>query len=363
MNRMKKSASGAVLVFVLGMLMILSLLVTAFLQNLHQDLQAHSYLEVNHPLRNTAYNVLEAVRCSVEQQLTLGKDFHKAAALAEKRLQLPPSVHVQIQLEDESGKIPLHGSDEKQLTNLFRLFADMWDARTLAKQYQQWLQKKPIPSTLIDLPNKPLAAESSPKSSNPSEDGQSAQKKGNPSQIFFPNALNDHLQLQEIEKFQTIFFDKKGKPNRQWKRLTQSTSLPFYGYRININSVSPDVLTVLSKTFSLDVEAITHYLGLQSHATEKHFYSHVDQIQQLGHGKFPSSSEKTEKEQPYSYKKLLTTKPHLLQTRIVAFEGKRSFTIQSLWAVMDHAKPKKKKRSEPSKQEAVLKLVELKENE
>lgn len=360
MKRMQKSISGAILIFVLGMLMILSLLVTAFLQNLHQDLQLHSQFEGNQQLRNTAYNVLEAVRCSVEQQLTRGEDFREAA-LVEKRLPLPSSVRVHIQIEDESGKIPLHGSDEKQLTNLFRLFADIWDARTLAKQYQQWLQKKPIPSSMIDLPNKSLS-KSFPEPSYPADDVPSIQKKENSSQIFFPKALNDYRQLQEIEKSRTVFFDKQGNPNAQLQRFMQVTSLPSHCYRVNINSASSDVLTVLSKTFSLDVEAITNYLGLQPHATEKHSYADVEQIQKLGHGKFSSSSEENEKEQPTA-QKILTTKPHLLRLYVAVFKGKLSFSIRSLWMVLHDSNPQKKKRSKSSQKEITLKLVELKENE
>ena len=367
-----KRISGSILVMVLGVLMILSVIVTSFLQNLSQEMQLKLQLEGKSDLRHEAYNVLEVVRCQLEQMLANNDDPQKAASV--QRMRLSKDIKAEVTIIDESGKIPLNHSDEKQLIDLFRLFGDMWEAKALAQEYTKWLKEKPVVCTLID--KNPLAAASSDDgkekskknkeekkedkdASDEKSDGEGEKKKADAGKPTFPKGLNDYLQLREINKFRALFFDKEGKPNKQLKRLAACTSL-YSDWPININAVSRDVLSVVGKRVSLDADAVLQHLGVgQKDAKEKHRYKNLQEIDALGHGHTAASSESDEGKKKEGAEKILTTKPTLLTLKLFLKEGDISFVLQARLKVCEGKGDSKDKKGVAA---SVLSVVELKEN-
>ena len=374
MKTVRKHRSGSILVMVLGILMILSIIVTSFLKNLSQELQLKLQLEGKSDLRHEAYNVLEVVRCQLEQMLANNDDPQKAASV--QRMRLPSTVKAEVAIIDESGKIPLNHSDEKQLTDLFRLFGDMWEAKALAQEYTKWLKEKPVVCTLID--KNPLAAATSDggkeKSKKDKEekkddedtsdeggDGEEKKKKSDDAgKPTFPKGLNNYLQLAEINKFRALFFDKEGKPNKQLKRLAACTSL-YSDWPININAASRDVLAVVGKRVSLDADAVLQYLGVdQKNAKEKHRYKNLQEIEALGHGQLGGGGEGSEdKKKKGGAEKILTTKPALLTVKLSLKDGGVSFALQVRFKICEGKSSSKGKKGVAA---SVLSVVELKEN-
>ena len=368
-----KRISGSILIMVLGILMILSVIVTSFLKNLSQEMQLKLQLEGKSDLRHEAYNALEVVRCQLEQMLANNDDPQKAASV--QRMRLPGTVKAEVTIIDESGKIPLNHSDEKQLIDLFRLFGDMWEAKALAQEYTKWLKEKPVVCTLID--KNPLAAATSDggkekskkdkedkkddeETSDEGGDGEEKKKKSDDAgKPTFPKGLNNYLQLAEINKFRALFFDKEGKPNKQLKRLAACTSL-YSDWPINVNAVSRDVLSVVGKRVSLDADAVLQHLGVdQKNAKEKHRYKNLQEIDALGHGHMASSSEDGEGKKKGSAEKILTTKPTLLIVRLSLKDGGISFALQARFKVCEGKSSSKGKKGVAA---SVLSVVELKEN-
>ena len=371
----KNRLSGSILVMVLGILMILSVIVTSFLKNLSQEMQLKLQLEGKPDLRHEAYNALEVVRCQLEQMLANNDDPQKAASV--QRMRLPSTIKAEVTIIDESGKIPLNHSDEKQLIDLFRLFGDMWEAKALAQEYTKWLKEKPVVCTLID--KNPLAAatsdggkEKSKKDKDKEEkkddestsdengsDEEGKKKSGDAGKPTFPKGLNNYLQLAEINKFRALFFDKEGKPNKQLKRLAACTSL-YSDWPININAASRDVLAVVGKRVSLDADAVLQHLGVdQKNAKEKHRYKNLQEIDALGHGHTASSSEDGEGKKKGSAEKILTTKPTLLTMRLSLKDGGISFALQARFKVCEGKSSSKGKKGVAA---SVLSVVELREN-
>jgi len=369
-----KRISGSILVMVLGILMILSVIVTSFLKNLSQEMQLKLQLEGKPDLRHEAYNALEVVRCQLEQMLANNDDPQKAASV--QRMRLPSAVKAEVAIIDESGKIPLNHSDEKQLTDLFRLFGDMWEAKALAQEYTKWLKEKPVVCTLID--KNPLAAATSDggkeKSKKDKEekkddedtsdendnDAEGKKKSDDAGKPTFPKGLNNYLQLAEINKFRALFFDKEGKPNKQLKRLAACTSL-YSDWPININAVSRDALAVVGKRVSLDADAVLQHLGVdQKNAKEKHRYKNLQEIEALGHGQLGGGGEGSEdKKKKGGAEKILTTKPTLLTVRLSLKDGGISFVLQAQFKVCEGKGNFKGKKGIAA---SVLSVVELKEN-
>ena len=368
-----KRISGSILVMVLGILMILSVIVTSFLKNLSQEMQLKLQLEGKPDLRHEAYNALEVVRCQLEQMLANNDDPQKAASV--QRMRLPGTVKAEVTIIDESGKIPLNHSDEKQLIDLFRLFGDMWEAKALAQEYTKWLKEKPVVCTLIDKNPLSTATSDDGKSKNKKEkekkeddetsdesskdEGGEKKKSDDAGKPTFPKGLNNYLQLAEINKFRALFFDKEGKPNKQLKRLAACTSL-YSDWPININAASRDVLAVVGKRVSLDADAVLQHLGVgEKNPKEKHRYKNLQEIDALGHGHTASSSEDGEGKKKGSAEKILTTKPTLLTVKLSLKDGGISFALQVRFKICEgKSNSKGKKRVAAS----VLSVVELREN-
>ena len=364
--------SGSILVMVLGILMILSVIVTSFLKNLSQEMQLKLQLEGKSDLRHEAYNALEVVRCQLEQMLANNDDPQKAASV--QRMRLPGTVKAEVTIIDESGKIPLNHSDEKQLIDLFRLFGDMWEAKALAQEYTKWLKEKPVVCTLIEKNPLATAAPDDGKDKNKKEkdkkddeetsdeggDGEEKKKKSDDAgKPTFPKGLNNYLQLAEINKFRALFFDKEGKPNKQLKRLAACTSL-YSDWPININAASRDVLAVVGKRVSLDADAVLQHLGVdQKNAKEKHRYKNLQEIDALGHGHTASSSEDGEGKKKGNAEKILTTKLTLLTVGLSLKDGGISFALQARFKVCEGKSSSKGKKGVAA---SVLSVVELREN-
>ena len=367
-----KRFSGSILVMVLGILMILSVIVTSFLKNLSQEMQLKLQLEGKPDLRHEAYNALEVVRCQLEQMLANNDDPQKAASV--QRMRLPGTVKAEVTIIDESGKIPLNHSDEKQLIDLFRLFGDMWEAKALAQEYTKWLKEKPVVCTLIE--KHPLAAASSDDGSknkkekekkeddetsdeSSEDEGGEKKKSDDAGKPTFPKGLNNYLQLAEINKFRALFFDKEGKPNKQLKRLAACTSL-YSDWPININAASRDVLAVVGKRVSLDADAVLQHLGVgEKNPKEKHRYKNLQEIDALGHGHTASSSEDGEGKKKGSAEKILTTKPALLTVRLSLKDGGVSFALQARFKVCEGKGGSKGKKTIAT---STLTVVDLEEN-
>lgn len=306
-----KKTSGAILIMVLGMLMLMSLLVSLFLTSVMREVQLKIQLAGKDELRHYAYNTLSWVQCHLEQALLSGE---RTVSLVcnEKDLHYPEYVHIQIRIEDESGKIPLNATDTRSLQAIFSQFGDVWEAKSLTSAYEQWLKRKKVYSQVIEkemskpdnAPTKGNALMANKKDKLSLQDKAASAKKTNEeetvedspkSQLQFPTNLNAYDQLKEIDKFRTLFFDDKGNPKEIWNRLKASTTL-ISKNPVNINAATKDGIEILSKNFSLDVDRVLSYLGLDGDRSKvKHIYTSLQEINKLGHGCLFFNQKNTEK--------------------------------------------------------------------
>ena len=333
-NRNKKSLRGAVLLLVLGMLMILSTIVSLFLNDVMRDTFMRIQLQGKDTLRHHAYNTLDVLISYLEHTAVCNKVIDvKHFSLPKLEGVLPESVKIQVDLMDESGKIPLNGTTQKHLKALFCLFGDLWDGQALMTEYWQWLSRKEEASNLIEknewqVQNKRRVQARS---------GTSESTKDKPeNKIKFPKVLLSYDQLREIDKFRQFFFDEKGQPNQKMERLKACSSLWNTG-KVNINSVNKDVLEALSKNFFLDLDKMENYLGLtEETAKNPQRYKSLRELNELGHANLTLNKKKQNNEKKESEGKsipqedalaYLAVQPHTLDARILVEEADISFQL------------------------------------
>lgn len=338
MKRVDNKHRGAVLILVLGMLMIMSAIVSLFLNDVIREVVMKIQLQGKDVLRHHAYNVLDATICQIEHSLNTQKIFdckHFTLPLAE--MKLPESIHVDVQLTDESGKMPLNNASQKVLKALFRLFGDIWDAQAWTQAYWKWLSRKELESKILEKDNWDAGAKTSRAVSAKNEKESNDKKNIQGNGIKYPKGLNTYAQLREVDKLGQVFFNEAGQPNEKLERLMACTSL-WNTSTVNINSASKDVLEVLSHIFCLDLDQMENYLGLseQTHAAPRKYES-LQKINELGHGHlvFQQENAKTKgKEMGSDCRTLLTVNPHTIAVKILVNEADTSF---ALWALLEIA--------------------------
>jgi hypothetical protein len=332
--------------------MVLSTIVSLFLNDVMRDTFMRIQLQGKDALRHHAYNALDALIGHLEHAVICDQIIDiKRFSLPSLQAALPESIKIQVNLVDESGKIPLNNTTQQRLKALFCLFGDLWDGQTLMREYWQWLSRKDSASNLIDL-NQWEVQDKRRIHARTSVSEASKDKPDN--KVKFPKILLSYDQLREIDKFREFFFDEKGQPNDKMERLKACSSLWNTG-AVNINSANKDVLEVLSKSFFLDLDKIENHLGLtEESAKNPQRYKSLREMNELGHANLTlnrqkqnnetkaSTKESFQKEDALSY---LTIQPHTLKARILVEEADVSFQLNALLEIEATSKESLTKRS------------------
>lgn len=356
-GRNKKNSHGAVLLLVLGMLMVLSIIVSLFLNDVMRDTFMRIQLQGKDVLRHHAYNVLESLMGRLEHDTLCDNTINfQYFSLTNLPTNLPESIKINVSLTDESGKIPLNHTTQKKLKALFCLFGDHWDGQAFMQEYWKWLSRKDASVNLIEENHWPLQNKRIIQARTKIDE---TSKNETENKIKFPKMLLSYDQLREIDKFRAFFFDEKGQPNQHMERLKACSSLWNTG-KVNINSASKEVLDILSKNFPLDLDKIENHLGLtETSANNPQLYKSLQEMNELGHANFTLTAKKEDistnkkenasnakrttvtQEQATSY---LTVQPHTICACISIEEADLSFQLNALIEISVSESPIYKKQ-------------------
>ncbi len=333
---MKNRRQGAILILVLGMLMLMSIIVSLFLSDVMRDSFLKIQLSGKETLRHEAYNILSAVKCQLEQKLSregiLEKNYD---LLKEIKVDLPESMNVTVVVQDESGKIPLNDPNQKMLKALFCLFVDIWDAQKLTQDYWQWYHQKPIHSRMIECEGyrtKTNLSKNKEVKTVKSDEKKTAENLNQGPQFTY--ALGSYDQLKDISSFKAVFFDEKGVGNSKLDRLIACTTL-LGGYPVNINSASKDVLEVMGKNFALDLDRVEQHLGLSENSKEKpKIYKDLKEINSQGHGALTLEKKDSDAaKNQLDVRMFLGTSPRIVSVKIMLREADASFCLSSIFTL------------------------------
>ena len=288
---MKHKTKGAVLIFVLGMLMALSGLVCVFVSSVIQEVLLKLQVQGKGDLKHYAQNAFNAVWCGLEDALRKDELCSPLQGwnqiIFSINLGMPDSVTIEVNVQDESRKIPLNFADQKQLVALFSFFTERWDAQNLMREFSKWKQRKPVESKLLEVDYVGKIEKNSKSKSKKVEENSEEAKKMFP-KVLFPKELVSFKQLEELESFRRVFFTDTKESNKKLEQLKACASL-WTNWPVNINSASKDLLEILSKNVSFDVDAVANYLNLENKAEVKsNYYKDLGEFKKLGHGTLTS---------------------------------------------------------------------------
>jgi hypothetical protein len=242
--RRRRTFRGSVLVIVMITLMFATFALVTFMEKASVDLLVEQREALTRRLRVEAYSALETTLGVLNEFREVGNGLRSPAEgwsdpLAFAGYTPSDDREVQIQFDDESGKIPLPRATAELLTNLFKYwgFVDA-EAEALADAMLGWMKRNHVYASAVQ-PN----------------------YESGPIPYLAPGrSLRSYSELAAIEKVRETFFDAEGRPNEYWKRFVDSVSL-FDFQRPNLNGARPDTLAALGKFDETQLKNLGDYLS------------------------------------------------------------------------------------------------------
>lgn len=224
---------GSVLVAVLAIILLLTFMVTRFMEEAIDDLEYRAIFSEPSDVRSFAYSMLEVAMATV-QEVALIDDGKLYAGeqgwsnpIEYAGIQIPHNWQVSIEIQDEGGKLPLNTMEEALLNRLLEeeLDFDFGTARELSSTLLDWIDADDI--------SRLNGAES--------ED----YLRNDPPHRAANAPLQSIDELRLLKVWEDEFFDELGQPNERFLQLSNMVSVINTG-PVNLNTASQPVLGILA---------------------------------------------------------------------------------------------------------------------
>lgn len=241
---LKKSKSASVLLFVLVLIFAASAILVSIGEYASVALRSRASSAKEFDLRLDAYNALNAAIAILEEYSEIDNGIYSALQgwgkpFAEKRIQLPSGADADVEIIDESGKIPLRAMNAQRLQKILEAFElSEHDALIYAEHILDWID------------------------TDDNMRSQGAEYKDYDTFAAQPlnRAMESFREMLFIKEVQDVFFDENKRPTQLYKKFTEVFSLePFE--KVNLNSASLETLRVLMEAEDKEAD-ITSYQTL-----------------------------------------------------------------------------------------------------
>ncbi|MGB0333798.1 MAG: general secretion pathway protein GspK [Opitutales bacterium] len=234
---------GSVLVAVLAIVLLLSLIVTRFIDEAIEDLEYRSIFNEPTDVRTFAYSMLEVALASVHEVALIddGKLYAPEQGWSDPLnyagIKIPNDWEVSVTLQDESGKLPINTMSEDLLNRMLEesFEFDFGIARELSSMLLDWIDEDD---------NRRL---------NGAESDDYLQR--DPPYRAANGPLQSLDELRLIEIWEDEFFDEAGHPNALFAQLEAMVCVLNTG-PVNLNNSPQSVLEVLALEDGYDEDFI-----------------------------------------------------------------------------------------------------------
>lgn len=245
-NRSFNSKRGSILLMVLVLVIVVSYVLTKFIERAHVEVQGEGYYVERTRLRLQAWSMLEvAVAVLADVKTIDGALFSPTQGwrdpLDYAQVELPEGMNVIFEFLDESAKLGINELDEGSLFLLFdHMEFELDVSQTLTNSLLDWIDEND--EARID--------------GGESEEYSSSEMEMHPSN----RPLRSLSELSSIIGFREHFFDEFGFPNHYFSQLAEMlTHHPVT--TLNANTASPLALEALAGLNEIQVETLNDYLA------------------------------------------------------------------------------------------------------
>ncbi|MBT65123.1 MAG: hypothetical protein CML13_18150 [Puniceicoccaceae bacterium] len=244
---------GSVLVAVLAITLLLSFIITRFIDEAIEDLEYRAIFNEPADVRSFSYSMLEVALASIQEVALIddGKLFAPEQGWADPieyaGITVPNGWQVDIQIQDESGKLPINTMSEEMLNRMLEesFDFDFGTARELSSMLLDWID------------------ENDGRRLNGAESEDYLRR--DPPYRAANAPLQSLEELRLIEIWEDEFFDEDGQPNELFAQLDNMVSVLHTG-ATNLNS-SP--------------QSVMELLALQDGYDEDHLFDGLDDLPYL----------------------------------------------------------------------------------
>ena len=244
---------GSVLVAVLAITLLLSFIITRFIDEAIEDLEYRAIFNEPADVRSFSYSMLEVALASIQEVALIddGKLFAPEQGWADPiehaGITEPNGWQVDIQIQDESGKLPINTMSEEMLNRMLEesFDFDFGTARELSSMLLDWID------------------ENDGRRLNGAESEDYLRR--DPPYRAANAPLQSLEELRLIEIWEDEFFDEDGQPNELFAQLDNMVSVLHTG-ATNLNS-SP--------------QSVMELLALQDGYDEDHLFDGLDDLPYL----------------------------------------------------------------------------------
>ncbi|MFQ3226372.1 MAG: type II secretory pathway component PulK [Lentimonas sp.] len=224
---------GSVLVAVLAIILVITFMVTRFMEEAVNDLEYRAIFNEPADVRSFGYGMLEVALATVQEIALIDEGKLYAGEqgwsdpIAYAGIPIPEGWEVSIRIRDEGGKLPLNTMSEELLNKLLEetLDFDFGTARELSSTLVDWIDEND---------NRRLnGAESDEYLRN------------NPPYKAANRPLQSLEELSLLKVWEDEFFDEDGNPNELFTQLSGLVSVMNTG-AVNLNAAPAEVLEVLA---------------------------------------------------------------------------------------------------------------------
>ncbi len=257
-----RKKNGAVLLGVLGIILLISVIVTLYLESVMTSIRHNTNSDSRQDMRTEALNVLNITLATMRAFETADKAFYSYRQGWTRPLDYvpeylpPPGLQVKVTIHDETAKLPLNRLNEQQLHFLFEeLGFESGDQDELTDCLLDWIDADEL------------------KRINGAEKDDYEREYGK--EILPSNGIIvswDEFRL--IKGFRENFFDPNGLPNDKMKALKAACSI-YHGFPINVNGANELALQSMAKSLNFEADAMLDYIkgpdGIYGTEDDRHF--------------------------------------------------------------------------------------------
>ena len=234
---------GSVLIAVLAIVLLLSFIVTRFIDEAVEDLEYRAIFNEPADVRSFTYSMLEVALSTIHEVALIddGKLFAPEQGWADPvkyaGIKIPNGWKLEIQIQDESNKLSINTMDEALLNQMLEesFDFDFGTARELSSMLLDWID--PDESRRL----------------NGAESEDYLRRK--PAYRAANRPLQSLEELGLIEIWEDEFFDENGVPNELFTKLESMVSVIYAG-AVNINSSSQPVLELIALQDGFDEDRL-----------------------------------------------------------------------------------------------------------
>jgi len=234
---------GSVLIAVLAVIILLSILITRFMEEALEDLEYRSIFNEPVDVRSYAYSILELSLATIHEVALIdeGKLYAPEQGwgnpLEYAKVAVPNGWEISVEISDEGGKLPINTMSEELLNKMLEesFEFDFGTTRELSSMLLDWIDE--------DSSRRLNGAES--------ED----YLRRNPPYKAANGPLQSLEELRLLEIWEEVFFDEEGQPNELFAKLDNMVSVYHTG-AVNLNRAPPEVLELLALQDGYDEDYI-----------------------------------------------------------------------------------------------------------